>query len=456
MKSKIETIRAIQILSSSKLIIQKSRREGNMFRVFRTLLFLIATISLLVTSLSCHRTPIEPEKIKANLIYEDALCTEAYLRLKLAYIDFPANVDLYVDKNKVKSYRTFSEDTVIMVENLLPKKSYTSYVRIYPARGGEIVSNEVSFTTMDTTSHNFTWQIFEFGDFSSDLFDVAIINENDIWAVGQIFVVDTSSTGYTMYNAVHWDGNKWELKQILYKNGFWPIRAVYAFNSNDIWFSGYMRYYNGRFIELSIPDILIGWGIDKIWGTSSNDIYAVGNYGNIVHWDGKRWKKIESGTRLPIRDIYGALNNNTGNYEILCVAADSHIPRNSKVLKIENGSVRELATDTIWEPWSIWFIPGRRYYHAGAGLWEAKKPEGPWVENMQLPPFFSTSVRGQAVNDVLVSGAFWLLAHWNGMNWQVYFPRIESGCLGNIDYKGNLAVVVGYINNKAFILMGRR
>jgi hypothetical protein len=308
---------------------------------------------------------------------------------------------------------------------------------------------------MDTTSHNFTWQIFEFGDFSSDLFDVAIINENDIWAVGQIFVVDTSSTGYTMYNAVHWDGNKWELKQILYKNGFWPIRAVYAFNSNDIWFSGYMRYYNGRFIELSIPDILIGWGIDKIWGTSSNDIYAVGNYGNIVHWDGKRWTKIESGTRLPIRDIYGALNNNTGNYEILCVAADSHIPGNSKVLKIENGSVRELATDTIWEPWSIWFIPGRRYYHAGAGLWEAKKPEGPWVENMQLPPFFSTSVRGQAVNDVLVSGAFWLLAHWNGMNWQVYFPRIE-GSLGNIDYKGNLAVVVGYKNNKAFILMGRR
>jgi hypothetical protein len=185
-------------------------------------------------------------------------------------------------------------------------------------------------------------------------------------------------------------------------------------------------------------------------------MYFVGRKGNIANWDGKRWTKIESGTRLPIRDIYGALNNNTGNYEILCVAADSHIPGNSKVLKIENGSVRELATDTIWEPWSIWFIPGRRYYHAGAGLWEAKKPEGPWVENMQLPPFFSTSVRGQAVNDVLVSGAFWLLAHWNGMNWQVYFPRIESGCLGNIDYKGNLAVVVGYINNKAFILMGRR
>jgi len=434
-----------------------------MLRVFRTLLFLIATISLLVTSLSCHRTPIEPEKIKANLIYEDALCTEAYLRLKLAYIDFPANVDLYVDKNKVNSFRTFSEDTVIMVENLLPKKSYTSYVRIYPAGGGEIVSNEVSFTTMDTTSHNFTWQIFEFGDFSSDLFDVAIINENDIWAVGQIFVVDTSSTGYTIYNAVHWDGNKWELKRINHHSicnpvDYAPFFSILAFSSNDIVLAsgGGVVWFNGitNRIDCSIRPLLTG-RINKLWGRSKDDIYAVGNYGNIVHWDGRSWKKIESGTRLPIRDIYGALNNNTGNYEILCVAADSHIPGNSKVLKIENGSVRELATDTIWEPRSIWFIPGRRYYHAGAGLWEAKKPEGPWVENMQLPPFFSTSVRGQAVNDVLVSGAFWLLAHWNGMNWQVYFPRIE-GSLGNIDYKGNLAVVVGYKNNKAFILMGRR
>jgi hypothetical protein len=456
-----------QSLCNSKLIIQKSSREGNMLRVFRTLLFLIATISLLVTSLSCHRTPIEPEKIKANLIYEDALCTEAYLRLKLAYIDFPANVDLYVDKNKVNSFRTFSEDTVIMVENLLPKKSYTSYVRIYPSGGGEIVSNEVSFTTMDTTSHNFTWQVFEFGNFgTSILYDVAIINENDIWAVGEIYVADTSSTGYTMYNAVHWDGNKWELKQILYKNGFWPIRAVYAFNSNDIWFSGYMRYYNGRFFELSIPDILIGWGIDKIWGTSSNDIYAVGDYGNIAHWDGKRWTKIESGTDVRLRDIYG---NNLSD-DIYIVGHESSPELKTVLLHLKNGKVTK-----VWETCCLedkdpygtslrnlyikdnWlFTLGKRYIKENIKL----KTKAKRITNILYDMVYE--FKGTDKNDIYSFTDFGEIFHYNGYSIKLVF-RIPSSVI--FFYGGNAKddIVVGVggkhmdiFDNPAILVLGKR
>ena len=434
-----------------------------MLRVFRTLLFLIATISLLVTSLSCHRTPIEPEKIKANLIYEDALCTEAYLRLKLAYIDFPANVDLYVDKNKVNSFRTFSEDTVIMVENLLPKKSYTSYVRIYPAGGGEIVSNEVSFTTMDTTSHNFTWQIFEFGNFgTSILYDVAIINENDIWAVGQIFVVDTSSTGYTMYNAVHWDGNKWELKQILYKNGFWPIRAVYAFNSNDIWFSGYMRYYNGRFIELSIPDILIGWGIDKIWGTSSNDIYAVGNYGNIVHWDGRSWKKIESGTEFNINDIWGDYNFKENKWEVLSVCGNilRGWQNDREIIEIQNNIAKKVNANNVQWPLSgIWFKSNKIYYVVGSGIYYNTLIGKNWVARpSDITRYFIRTIRANDINDVFAVGAFGEFLHFNGYNWKSFMDEtfLSSGEFFSLSVKGNIVVAVGYNNRKGVIFIGKR
>jgi len=45
---------------------------------------------------------------------------------------------------------------------------------------------------MDTTSHNFTWQTWTFGEHSSSrLYDVAIINENNIWAVGEIYMKDS-------------------------------------------------------------------------------------------------------------------------------------------------------------------------------------------------------------------------------------------------------------------------
>jgi hypothetical protein len=54
-------------------------------------------------------------------------------------------------------------------------------------------SNELSVTTMDTTSHNFTFTTWKFGTIgSSVLYDVAIVYENNIGAVGEIMIADTS------------------------------------------------------------------------------------------------------------------------------------------------------------------------------------------------------------------------------------------------------------------------
>ncbi len=58
-------------------------------------------------------------------------------------------------------------------------------------------SNELSVTTMDTTSHNFTWQTFTFDKHSSSVLnEVAIIDENNIWAVGK----DTKRDGFGCYD----------------------------------------------------------------------------------------------------------------------------------------------------------------------------------------------------------------------------------------------------------------
>jgi len=445
-----------------------------MLRVFRTLLFLIATISLLITSLSCHRTPIEPEKIKANLIFEDALCTEAYLRLKLAYIDFPANVDLYVDKNKVNSFRTFSEDTVIMVENLLPKKSYTSYVRIYPSGGGELVSNEVSFTTMDTTSHNFTWQIFEFGNFgNSFLYGVAIINENDIWAVGEIYVADTSSTGYTMYNAVHWDGNKWELKQIEFftfcpegtGSGIYPANSIYAFDNENIVISSesqlaYLK--NGVLIKRECVPV----SVEKIWGLSRNDFYIVGYGGNIAHWDGKRWTKIESGTDVSLRDIYG---NNLSN-DIFIVGNEYSRNLKNVLLRLKDGKIEKL-----WEAYNLedkepygtsirnvyikdnWmFIAGRRYTKENIKLGiKAKR-----MTNIQYDIVYEH--KGTDKNDIYTFTDISEIFHYNGVSIKrvFYHPRMKYFFYGG-GAKDNLIVGVGIslagaFESPAVLVLGRR
>jgi hypothetical protein len=47
--------------------------------------------------------------------------------------------------------------------------------------------------SIDTTSHNFNFQTWRFGEYSSStLYDVAIIDENNIWAVGEIYLNDST------------------------------------------------------------------------------------------------------------------------------------------------------------------------------------------------------------------------------------------------------------------------
>ncbi len=62
--------------------------------------------------------------------------------------------------------------------------------------------------TLDTTSNNFTCQKYYFGSEAfSVLHDVAIVNDSDIWAVGKIYLNDsTGKPDPNAHNLVQWDG----------------------------------------------------------------------------------------------------------------------------------------------------------------------------------------------------------------------------------------------------------
>src|ERR1041385_3633461 len=45
-------------------------------------------------------------------------------------------------------------------------------------------------------------------------------------------------------------------------------------------------------------------GLAEISGTASNDIWAVGSKGAAVHYDGKRWSVVPSGTTVDLLGVY--------------------------------------------------------------------------------------------------------------------------------------------------------
>jgi len=110
-------------------------------------------------------------------------------------------------------------DTLIHDESLEPSTTY-SYQAFASLDGEKSKTTSASATTMDTTSHNFSIEQFEWGEHSSSILnDVAVIDENNIWAVGEIYTeevytYDSLGNWIEPYNAIQWDNHTWLLKRV--------------------------------------------------------------------------------------------------------------------------------------------------------------------------------------------------------------------------------------------------
>ena len=173
---------------------------------------LILNISLLLLIYSgCNTT--EPGN-RLELTVEDVSCTEAWIKVTG---ETGSEITLNRDGKEVERLTLKSSSQTIYDDSLLPNKAYTYQVSsIQNQESPEgTSSNQLQVTTLDSTSSNFDWKLYTFGDFNatgspSELYGVTILNENDIWAVGRIYTGDSAGT----YNAVHWNGEEWKLIRI--------------------------------------------------------------------------------------------------------------------------------------------------------------------------------------------------------------------------------------------------
>jgi hypothetical protein len=327
----------------------------------------------------------------------------------------------------------------------------------------------------DTTSHNFTFQSWTFGEHSgSTLYDVVIIDEDNIWAVGEIYMKDSlGQPDPHPYGIVHWDGTEWNVKHITAQNpsgGFSYIipTGIFVINPTEIWLArGGVFLFNGVNIVQSFWLVNYsgytggifenGETAQRLWGKSSNDLYAVGNKGAIAQYNGSDWQKIESTTELNIYDIYGQKTANE-EYEIICVASDLFLNQGKKILKIDNNNVSAILDEGLSNSLhTVWFLPGKKYFICGDGLFSTTSLSESWTRNTALPSYYKDAVRGNALNDIIVVGAFGLLLHYNGNSWK-NFQDITyiNGELGRVDINGNVVCAVGYDDNKAIIFIGKR
>jgi hypothetical protein len=448
---------------------------------------IIINLSFLFSSCNTTEPPPPPvgEKPTIELALEDISCIEAWIKLTTTNLQLPASLELKqinpAGDSTIKILNLNTQDSLLYIDSLLPNTSYRYQASCIEYQAA---SNELSVATLDTTSHNFSYQTFELGEpltgNSSILYDVAIVGE-EIWAVGEVYILD--SLGQTiLYNVAHWDGNEWKLKKVYFPTVCgdtsltpYPSRAIYAFNDGKIWMcsSGdkIAILENGNQIDKFCLPTSVAMSINRIWGTSSNDLYIVGNSGKIAHYQNGTWQQISSGTELPLVDIYSKDGNEiyiSGAYtpETKGVLLRGNANGFSVMINSEIINESQLFDMLYGELWSAWVDDHGTVYTGGNLLFRYKNNE--WNYETSLPENFIggnpganyrgfiTSIKGNASNDYIIAGDRNTLKHFNGVSWeQVGLPYSPSSPIiwYKVEQKGNTAVAVGDKGSYAFIII---
>lgn len=320
----------------------------------------------------------------------------------------------------------------------------------------------------DTTSHNFSWRTFTLGADvdASVLSDVAIINDTLAYAVGAIYLRD-STTGRIdpqPYNLVRWNGHSWKFQKLSVGGFPPPIKSILAFSGQDMWLDPWFHWNGQSFEEIPRDPMFNGVGINGMWG-DSGAIYVVGTGGFVARRNSAGvWTELSSGTTLDIDDIWGAMDPTIGKDRILAVASNPGENNGKMLLDINGNTITRVVEDSLL-PWSInsvWFISQKKYFVVGDGIYDKTKlsDNTPWhiYPVGQFYRYYCQSVRGQALNDIVIVGDFGQIAHWNGAtfcNYRGEVPHMLGG-YGRVAIKGNLVIAVGFSSQQAVVTIGKR
>ncbi|MBP7543231.1 MAG: hypothetical protein KA747_06460 [Ignavibacteriaceae bacterium] len=412
----------------------------------------------------CSESPTDHQVEKPVLTVDDISCTEGWLNLSIPPGMLPAQVLLLQDNQTVMSISVVSADTLLYIPSLTHSKVYVFQASITPPNNSAIFSNVTNLTTLSPTGNSFSWTKHYLGSTNinySYVNDIAIISENDIWAVGLFVLPDTNLAGYSNYNAAHWDGTGWEYKKLWFEapgnyQSVPAITGILAFSHDNLFMMSEWgtTFYDGK--NQSKTENGPYW-TTTIWGSDSNNIYAGGYSGKIYHYNGTVWTLIETGTNLYVNNIYGDYNKRTKSYEIVAVCAEYSLGFTSKIFKIEGEKATEISMQGISD-WVLrgWLYPGKKIFVVGDGLYVKNMKDSEWSKDQDPSLITIYCIKGTRLNDIFAGSTYDRLFHFNGIEWKKLFPENPNSSYGKIKIKNDIVVAAGSDGNQGLVTILKR
>lgn len=181
------------------------------------------------------------------------------------------------------------------------------------------------------------WTPFEIG------FDVPLVT----WIHG-FGSDDMTAVGFGG-TAMHWNGSTWTLQETPTEEDLW---GVWGFSSDDLWAVGgsgrsdseatLLHFDGDAWTAVEVPTLERAnvFAFFKVFGTSADNAYVVGQRGAVLHWDGQVWTEELVGASDDLVSMWG-----TGPDNLVAVGG-----RANGIISIWNGSE--------WRTESLAPIPG--------------------------------------------------------------------------------------------------
>jgi hypothetical protein len=141
-----------------------------------------------------------------------------------------------------------------------------------------------------------------------EFFDVWAASASDVFAVGKwVFQGDGA--------VWHYNGTSWEGQGSADMSGHWLRDVwgtdgsnVYAVTQNSI-ISGKVLHYNGSAWSVDVDGWPASGGLDDgmygVWGSAANNVFATGEGGLALRYDGSSWSNTGTGLAYVYRDVWG-------------------------------------------------------------------------------------------------------------------------------------------------------
>jgi hypothetical protein len=311
----------------------------------------------------------------------------------------------------------------------------------------------------DSLAHAFNWTEYTISG-ESNLTGCWIFGDTDIRIMGNYFYKFNGAT-FIKLSAYNLTRSK-EMGGGL--NGY----NIFGFDRDDYWLisgSGSRAYhsaYDTRFEEFNPGNT------NSCWGPSSNDMFVVGNGGQIHHYDGTKFTDMVSGTTKRLSSVWGTSHNDvwaTGYNSSTDESILLHYDGNSWTEDdfSTSGQTREYGIGNVWATDSA----GHRLAVISGTYIFRKTDNGSWRKDtsdlhngLGGHSYVSIAAYGGTPDNMIAAGGWGYISHWNGKTWHWYdkFFDYSNAIYGAaaMSIKGNIACVVGIKSGQSWVAIGRR